>query len=96
MVRAEDYRYEIVEVDGAYFIVNQSGSIQDGNTSYREDGDVLIRTRVEDDDPDGSVNTAFYDGDDDAKEGSFASLDDLLEYDNNVFAGSAEDIVFEN
>ena len=98
LIQAEDYRYEIVEVNGVYFIVNQSGSIQDSATSYREDGDILIRTRVdEEEDPEGSVNTPFNDGDEDAKlEGSFDSLDDLLEYDSNVYAGNANGIVFEN
>ena len=42
LIKAEDYRYEIAEVGGRWFIVNQSGSIQSRNTEYKEDGDTLI------------------------------------------------------
>ena len=98
LIAAEDYRYEIVEVNGAYFIVNQSGSIQHSNTSYKEDGDTIIRTRVDkDEDPAGSVDTVFNDGKEDSRmEDSFASLNDLLDYDENVVTGNAADMVYDN
>ena len=45
LIKAEDYRYEIAEIDNKWYIVNQSGSIQGRKTEYKEDGDVLIDCR---------------------------------------------------
>ena len=41
-IQADDYKYQIAEVNGKKFIVNSNGSIQHSNTEYKEDGDVLI------------------------------------------------------
>ena len=92
LVTAKDYRYEIVEISGYYFIVNQSGSIQHSNTSYKEDGEVLIRTKA---DGNGETDTKFNDSSVNGKEfeHSFNSLGELLEHDASVDAGKAEDIV---
>ena len=45
LVAAQDYRYQPVEVDGYIFIVNSNGSIQHSTVQYKEDGDVLIDAR---------------------------------------------------
>ena len=42
LIKSEDYKYEIADVNGHLFIVNQNGSIQRSNVEYKEDGDVLI------------------------------------------------------
>ena len=42
LVTAEDYKYEIVTVEGHDFIVNQNGSIQYSKVVYKEDGEELI------------------------------------------------------
>ena len=41
-IQADNYKYQIAEVNGKKFIVNSNGSIQHSNTEYKEDGDVLI------------------------------------------------------
>lgn len=42
LITADDYKYEIAEVNGHYFIINKNGSIQHSKVEYKEDGDVLI------------------------------------------------------
>ena len=42
LIKAEDYKYEIADVNGHKFIVNQNGSIQRSKVVYKEDGDELI------------------------------------------------------
>lgn len=45
LIQADDYKYQLAEVDGHKFIINANGSIQhSSNTEYKEDGDWLIRT----------------------------------------------------
>ena len=65
---------------------------------YKRQGDTIIRTRVDkDEDPAGSVDTVFNDGKEDSRmEDSFASLNDLLDYDENVVTGNAADMVYDN
>ena len=41
-IQADDYKYQIAEVNGKKFIVNSNGSIQHSQTEYKEDGDILI------------------------------------------------------
>ena len=47
LVSAQDYKYQPVTVNGQTFIVNQNGSIQHSNVEYKEDGDVLINAKNE-------------------------------------------------
>ena len=49
LVAAQDYRYQPVEINGYTFIVNSNGSIQHSKVQYKEDGDVLIDAKEEDD-----------------------------------------------
>ena len=54
LLTADDYKYQVatVEINGKdySFIVNANGAIQHSNVEYKEDGDVLIDTRVVKDD----------------------------------------------
>ena len=50
LITADDYKYQVAEVLGKKFIVNANGAIQHSNVEYKEDGDVLIDTRVVKDD----------------------------------------------
>ncbi len=50
LLTADDYKYQVAEVLGKKFIVNANGAIQHSNVEYKEDGDVLIDTRVVKDD----------------------------------------------
>ena len=70
LITANDYKYAVVKVtDNVHFIVNQSGSIQSGNTSYKEDGETLIRTKYDADKGETEAdNTVFYDKSDDGVE----------------------------
>ena len=47
LVSAQDYKYQPVTVNGHTFIVNQNGSIQHSNVEYKEDGDILINAKNE-------------------------------------------------
>lgn len=42
LIKADDYKYQIAEVNHKTFIVNSNGSIQHSSIEYKEDGDVLI------------------------------------------------------
>ncbi len=42
---ADDYKYQLVDIDGHVFIVNTSGSIQHSASEYKEDGDTIIDAR---------------------------------------------------
>ena len=42
LTKADDYKYQLAEVNGKTFIVNSNGSIQHSSIEYKEDGDVLI------------------------------------------------------
>lgn len=42
LIKADDYKYQIAEVNYKTFIVNSNGSIQHSSIEYKEDGDVLI------------------------------------------------------
>ena len=45
LIQADDYKYQIAEVNDHKFIINSNGSIQHSNTEYKEDGDVLINAK---------------------------------------------------
>ena len=45
LIKAEDYKYQLAEVNGKAYIVNQNGSIQHSKSEYKEDGDVLINAK---------------------------------------------------
>ena len=43
LIQADDYKYQVANIDGVKFIVNSNGSIQHSyDTTYKEDGDELI------------------------------------------------------
>ena len=42
LVSAQDYKYQVAEVNGNKFIINQNGTIQHSKVVYKEDGDELI------------------------------------------------------
>jgi len=42
LIKAIDYKYEVVDVDGKYYIVNQNGTIQSSAKEYKEDDVVVI------------------------------------------------------
>ena len=46
LIQADDYKYQIAEVNGKKFIINSNGSIQHSTTEYKEDGDVLIDAKA--------------------------------------------------
>ena len=45
LIKAEDYKYQLVNVDDVFYIVNQNGSIQHSKSEYKEDGDVLVNAK---------------------------------------------------
>lgn len=46
LIKAEDYKYQLVDVDGINYIVNQNGSVQHSKSEYKEDGDVLVDAKA--------------------------------------------------
>ncbi len=104
LISAEDSRYQVAEIDGHQFIVNQSGSIQHSEPEYKEDGDVLIDARVE---KNGSGQVTykvdFYKNSNDLKEDS---LGDQWKYSIRSITGGSlrndapvidvEDMVYDN
>ena len=45
LVKAEDYKYQVVTVDGLKFIVNKNGSIQTSKDTYEDDGVVITNAK---------------------------------------------------
>ena len=101
LITANDYKYAVVEVtDSVCFIVNQSGSIQHSNTSYKEDGDTLIRTKFDADEGETEAdNTVFYDKSDDGVEDwmddGFVDESALLYLDPSLGVETARDMVYD-
>lgn len=42
LITADDYKYQIADVEGKKFIVNKNGSIQHSNVEYKDDDEVII------------------------------------------------------
>ncbi len=45
LIQADDNKYQIADVDGHKFIINNSGTIQHSSSDYKEDGDVIIEVK---------------------------------------------------
>lgn len=46
LIQPEDYAYQTVTIDGHTFIVNRSGTVQHGQSQYKDGSDVLIDTKT--------------------------------------------------
>ena len=42
LITADDYKYQIADIEGKKFIVNKNGSIQHSNVEYKDDDEVII------------------------------------------------------
>ena len=73
LLTADDYKYQVAEVLGKKFIVNANGAIQHSNVEYKEDGDVLIDTRVGKDSAGNEIPKATFDTTDGLTKYSYVS-----------------------
>jgi hypothetical protein len=46
LVYADDYKYQVAEVAGEYYIINKNGAIQTSKVEYKEDSEVLINAKT--------------------------------------------------
>ena len=63
LIQATDYKYQLAEVNGYYFIVNSNGSIQHGQISFAEKANTVEKDELiengGDEHPDGYTDEAY-------------------------------------